>query len=188
MDATTVAIHLAKDAFELGTGRRPVVVQGQAVPPRGKAMDRMFARRAFVLICRRVVDEFPLVEPALGLAVRCERLGHQRDDARLLALQDLHRVEVAKIGQHGHARGTEGILGLLRHGRELGPIMAVIGDILGDNLVVFGIQCCLDLVVHRTRSATALGHRTRVRVRQRFGDLARPEAAAHPSRDFAHGL
>jgi hypothetical protein len=62
-------------------------------------MDRPLASGALVLVDFRVVDEVPLVEPAFGLAVRGERLGNQRNDARLLTCKNFRGIEVATVGQ-----------------------------------------------------------------------------------------
>ena len=90
-------------------------MQGQPFLLCRKAVDRPFARRAFVLIRGFVIDEVPLVEPTFGFGVGCERPGYKRDDACLLARQDLRGAEVTAIRKRRHVFGAKGILGLNRH-------------------------------------------------------------------------
>ena len=118
-------------------------------------MDRSFACWTFVLIRGFVVNEVPLVEPAFGLAVRRERLGHQRNDACLLARQDLRCIEVATICQRRHTFGAKGFPGLRCHARELRAVVAVVRHVMSDDQMMLGVDHRLDVVANRACAPTA---------------------------------
>ena len=64
---------------------------------RREAPDRSLTGRTLVLVVRGDITEVAFVELPLGLVVRRLRFGHQRVDARALALEDLFTLEVAAI-------------------------------------------------------------------------------------------
>ena len=72
----------------------------------GKATDGPLARGASVLIVRGDVHKVALVEPTLGLAAGGLRLGYQRRDAGLLAVENLFAFEVAAIRKDSELFGS----------------------------------------------------------------------------------
>jgi len=117
-------------------------------------MDRSFACWTFVFIRGFVINKVPLVEPAFGLAVRREWLGNQRNDAYLLARQDFRRVEVAPICQRRHAFGAKGFPGLRHHARELCAVVTFVRHVMGNNQMMLGVDCRLNVVANRARATT----------------------------------
>lgn len=102
-----------------GTGRAPVLVDRQAVLDAGKAPDRPLRGRAAILVIGGHVDEVLLVEASFCTAVGGQRLGHQRGNACLRALEDLLALEVAAVSNDGERLGADCLPRLLRHGGEL---------------------------------------------------------------------
>jgi hypothetical protein len=95
------------------------------------------------------------------------RFGHQRVDARSLALEDLFTLEVAAIGQGRELLDTHRLTRLLAHGGELRAIRPAVRDFVGDNHVVLGIHRRLHVVAHDTGTVAAGRHRAGIRIGQR---------------------
>ena len=101
---------------------------------------------------------FPVKESPVGLAVGGQRLRDVGGNARLLALQDLVTLEVAAIGNDREAVDARGLAGLLRHRRQLGPVIADVGDLVRDDQVVLVIDRGLHVVANNAGATTAGGH------------------------------
>ena len=119
------------------------------VMPFSTVVNRQIARlpgRASVLIALGVVDEVLLVEATLGLAAGGDRLGHQRHDAGLVALQDLLALEVAAIGQHDQFAMPVACARLFGHRHQLIAVVADVGDLVRHDQVVLRIDRSLHVV------------------------------------------
>ena len=129
-------------------------------------IDQALARRTSVFVLIRHIDEVLLAEAPVGLAVGGQRLRDVGGDARLLALQDLVTLEVATIGNDREVLDARGFAGALRHRRQLGPVVADVGDFVRDDQVVFVIDRSLDVVANNAGAPAAGGHGPCIRIGQ----------------------
>ena len=151
----------------LWAGGWPILVQRHAVLIAGESMCGQLAGRTTICIKRRLVDEVPLIEAALGLAIRGQWLEYQRDDAGLLAGEDLLGIVVAAISQRCQVVGAQRGFGFERHGCKLRPIVSNVGDLVGQDQMMLGIDRGLQVVAHRTGGAACRGHRPCIRIGHR---------------------
>ena len=95
-------------------------------------------------------------------------LGHDWDNACLLAIQDFLAAEIAPVGDD-----MEFITAIafwpVCHVGELVTVMADVGDFMGDDEVVLGVDGSLDVVTDHPSAPAAGGHRPGIRVSK--GDL-----------------
>ena len=71
----------------------------------------------------------------------------------MIAGQDLLAVEVTAVGHDIQFIDLERGLRLLGHGRELGAVMAYIGDLVGHDQVMLGVDSGLYVVAHRAAAS-----------------------------------
>jgi hypothetical protein len=76
---------------------------------------------------------------ALEPAVRGQRLGNHRRDARTFTFEDLVTLEVAAVRQHGRLRVPSRCLRGLGHCRQLPSVSHRVGHLVRNDQVVLGI-------------------------------------------------
>ena len=111
-----------------------------------------------------------LVEQAGCGVVRCQRLGDHRGNTGTFARQDVAAFVVAAIRQCDELVFRGSCLGKLGPVRQLTAVMADVGDLVGHDQVVLGIDRGLHVVAHDARAPAAGRHRSRIRIGQ--GDLS----------------
>ena len=122
-----------------------------------------------VVIGRGVVDEVGAhKEPLLSSTPRVGRR-HSQQDASAFTGQNLVPVVVAAIGQGRDLLRADGLSSLTIHRNELGSVVALVDDVMGDDEMMLGIDGDLDVVADDAGAAPARRHGARVRVGQ--GDL-----------------
>ncbi|GJE38054.1 hypothetical protein KHHGKMAE_2120 [Methylobacterium persicinum] len=122
------------------------------------------------MIGRRVVDEVGAYEESLLGSTRRVGPRHGRQDARAFAGQNLVATVVAAIGQDHDLPRVGSLLGPIAHQHELGAVVTLVDDLVGDDEMMLRIDRDLDVVADDAGAAPARRHRARVRVGQ--GDLS----------------
>src|SRR6516162_5447015 len=150
------------------TGVGPVATQDQPFFLVGVAVGESFTSRADVYVLVSHVAEVLLAKTPIGLGVRGHRLWQRDCNARLLAGQDLRAVEVAAVGDDIEALCLEYVFRLLGHAGELRPVVADIGHLVRDDLMMLGVDGHLHVVTHNARASAACGHRPGIGVSKRY--------------------
>ena len=80
---------------------------------------------------------------------------------------DLRSVVVAAVGHRLQGGLAHGLSCSLRHRAELRPVASDVGHLVGDDQVVLGVHCGLDVVADDASGLAVRGHRAGVGVSQR---------------------
>ena len=147
----------------------PVAPQHQAVLLARVAIGQSLAGRAAVDVRRGVVGEVRFHEHALLAVPGRLRPGHGRGDPIFMTGEQFGTVEVAAVGDRIELLGLERCLGSPRHRRQLRPIVADVGDLVGDDQVGVGIDRRLHVVADEAGALAIRRHGAGVGIGQ--GDL-----------------
>ena len=145
---------------------RPIAAYGQSAFFARVTVGETRASRADIDVLIGEVAEVLLAKPALRLGPRGQGLGQGDRDPDPFASQDLLAVEVAAVRHHIQFVDFQGGLGLLGHRRELGAVVALVDDLMGDDQVVLSIDGGLDIVADHAGTPAGSRHGAGIGVRQ----------------------
>jgi len=138
--------HLDR-AAPAGVG--PVAAQGQSVLLVRVVVDQTFPSGAQIDIVRGQIAKVLFDKLALGLVAGGLRLWEGDGDTGLLSGQDLLAAEIAAVGHDIRFIDLERGFRLLGHGRESSAVVADIGDLVGHDQMMRGIDGGLYVAAHR---------------------------------------
>src|SRR5687768_15997692 len=118
-DSAVITGRASRLDYAARAGGRPVAVHLAAILHRRHPPDRPRTGRTAVFVALGDIDEVALIEAPVGPTVRGNRLGNQRRDSLLAALEDLLAVEVTTFGQHCLLLFAERVSRQFRYGGEL---------------------------------------------------------------------
>lgn len=76
----------------------------------------------------------------------------------MLASDDFHALVIASVYNNRQRLDTDLFTRLICHIAELRSVIANVGDFMGDDQVVFVIDCCLYVVANCSCALTSRGH------------------------------
>jgi hypothetical protein len=97
-------------------------------------------------------------EPAVSLGARRGGLGQGRDNACLLAVKDFLAAEITPVDDDMQFGCCHRVFGLYSHVGELVTVMANVGDFMGNDKVVLGVDGNVDVVTDHPTAPTAGRH------------------------------
>ncbi len=78
--------------------------------------------------------------------VRGQRLGQGDSDVRLVTGQDLFAAELVPVSDDLQRIRFQRCLRLVRHGRQLRPVVTLVDDVVGDDQVMGGVDRGLHII------------------------------------------